>query len=253
MRQATPNTAEPAVNAVFIDFEVNPPNEDPEHVLMRFDNLIGTAVPPYSRIHAAVLDLVCRGGNHVGDGGTFNRMLIPWGTNATWNSMVDGIQANDVEASSVPTATAGNETGDPNAQGGWNSYEVTSDVQLWANGVPNYGWAGLPWPYCSDGFGFYTADHTTAANRPQLRVYYSLTIPVVKTAVVTGSPPSSVRVYFEGEPGKTVEVWRSPAVAGAGVSWSTKVGEATVDANGNASVVDSSPLPGGAYYRASNK
>ncbi len=75
----------------------------------------------------------------------------------------------------------------------------------------------------------------------------------MKSAVVTGTPPTSVAVTFEGEPGKTYEVWRSPAAAGAGVSWTTKVGEATADVNGNASVVDSSPLADAAYYRARTK
>ncbi len=251
VRLITPDTQYSTIDAVYIDAEVTGGLEDPEHVLLRFDNIIGTAIPPYSRIHAAVLDLVCRGGNHVGDGGTFNRMLIPWEATATWNSLVDGISANDVEAVSVPTATAGNDTGNPNAQAGWLTFDMTSDVQLWASGTPNYGWAGLPWPYLGDGWGMYTSDHATVANRPQLRVYYTLTVPRMVSAVVLS--PTSVQVNFEGEPGKTCEVWRSPAAAGAGVDWTTKVGEATVDANGNASVVDNSPLASGAYYRAKNK
>ncbi len=80
-------------------------------MLLRFDNIFGTGagqVPPFAKIHAAVLDLTSTGSDHMGDGGTFNRMLIPWeATTATWNFLVEGIQANDVEAASVPTVVAG--------------------------------------------------------------------------------------------------------------------------------------------------
>ena len=165
---------------------------------------------------------------------------------------MEGIQANGVEAAAVPTVTAGNPTLDPNVQGGWNTFDVTSDVQLWANGTANYGWAVLPWPYGGDGWAFYTADIGILVQRPQLRVYYSITAPVIRMPVVTGSPPTSVRVNFDGEPGKTYEVLRSPAVAGASASW-TKVGEATVDATGTGSYVDGAPLTQAAYYRARSK
>ncbi|HQL79491.1 MAG TPA: DNRLRE domain-containing protein [Verrucomicrobiota bacterium] len=254
IREVSPDTEFSAVTGMSVDYEVNPPAEDSEHLLLRFDDIFGTGagqVPPFAKIHAAVLDLTSTGSDNMGDGGTFHRMLIPWeATTATWNFFVEGIQADDEEAVSVPTLAAGNETRDPNVQGGWNTFEVTTDVQLFANGTANYGWVVLPWPYGADGWAFYTADHGTLENHPQLRVYYTSTRPVMKTVVLTGSPATSAEVSFEGEPGKTYEVWRSPAVAGAGVSWTTKVGEATPDVNGNASVVDSSPLADAAYYRA---
>ena len=60
------------------------------------------------------------------------------------------------------------------------------------------------------------------------------------------------QVLFEGEPGKTYEVWRIPAVAGAGVNW-TKVGEATATVSGVATFVDPAPLANSAYYRARTK
>jgi hypothetical protein len=256
IREASPTTQFSTVTSMSVDFEVSPPAEDSEHLLLRFDGTFGTGpgkVPPFAKIHAAVLDLTSTGSDAMGDGGTFNRMLMPWeATTATWNFFVEGIQANDVEAASVPTVTAGDVSLNPNVQGGWNTFDLTSDVQRWANGTPNYGWAVLPWPYGGDGWAFYTADNATVATRPQLRVYYSLTAPIMKTAVVTGTPPTSVQVTFEGEPGKTYEVLRSPAAAGTGVSW-TKRGEATVDGNGNASFVDSSPLSDGAFYRARTK
>ena len=148
-------------------------------------------------------------------------------------------------------------TGDQLSQLGWtNAQQVTAMAPgvttVQPNGEANYGWAVLPWPYGGDGWGFYTADHGNQAVRPQLRVYYTPTRPVMISAEVTGVPPSSVTVLFEGEPGKTYEVWRSPAVAGAGVNW-TKVGEATATVSGVATFVDPAPLANSAYYRARTK
>ena len=256
IRELTPDTEYSTVTSVLVDYEVTPPNEDAEQAILRFDGMFGTGagqVPPFAKIHAAELDLTSTGSNAMGDGGTFHRMLIPWeAETSTWNFFVEGIQADDVEAVNVPTVVAGNDTCDPNVQGGWNTFDLTADVQLWANGEANYGWAVLPWPYGGDGWGFYTADHGNQAVRPQLRVYYTPTRPVMISAEVTGVPPSSVTVLFEGEPGKTYEVWRSPAVAGAGVNW-TKVGEATATVSGVATFVDPAPLANSAYYRARTK
>ena len=150
IRQGSPGTTYATVNALFPDFEVTSGREDNEQAFLRFDNIFGTAaglVPPGAKIHAAMLDLNSLVGNGPGDGATINRMLIPWtDTTATWNFFVEGVSADGVEAASVPTATAGNESLDPNVTAN-TEFDMTADVQLWANGsAPNYGWVFLPWP-----------------------------------------------------------------------------------------------------------
>jgi hypothetical protein len=250
VRQISPDSQFSTVTAYAPDYEVSG-FEDAEHVLIRFDNIFGTGagqVPPLAKIHAAILDLTSTNSDNAGDGATINRMLIPWVATNTWNYFVEGIQADDVEAALIPTVTAGSADLAPNVPGGWPTLDVTSDVQLWANGTANYGWVFLPWPYGTDGWGIASSKFGTVASRPQLRVYYSYTAAVMLTPVVS---PGNVQVKFAGEIGKTYEVVRSPAV-GTGVTW-TKVGEATVDEGGTATFVDNSPLPNAAYYRARTK
>jgi hypothetical protein len=89
------------------------------------------------RIDAAMLDLGSVVGNATGDGGHLHALLQPWDdtttTLNTWGG--DGIKADGIEAAVKPTVTAGSPSLDPNVQGGFNSYEVTADVQAWANGT----------------------------------------------------------------------------------------------------------------------
>lgn len=247
IRQISPNTQYSTVTSMSVDYEVTANMEDSEHLLLRFDNIFGTGagqIPPSAKIHAAVLDLDSTGSDAMGDGGTFNRMLIPWAATNTWNFFVDGLQADGVEAAVTLTVTAGSPTLDPNVQGGYNTFDVTTDVQMWANGTNNYGWAVLPWPYGGDGWAFYTADNATVALRPQLRVYYSYSAAVMLMPVVSSS---SVQVKFLGEIGKTYTVVRRAVAAGTG-AWTT-LGTATVDEGGTATYTDNSPLPDAAFYR----
>ena len=201
-------------------------------------------VPPNAKIHSAMLDLNSAIGNGPGDGGTINRMLIPWcDTTANWNFFTEGISANDIEAASAETATAGNDSLDPNVTG-VTEFDVTSDVQLWANGTANYGWVMLPWAYGGDGWGVATAENSTVILRPQLRVYYSYTSAIMLTPVVN---PTNVQVKFAGEIGKTYTVVRRGTASGVG-GWTT-LGTATVDEGGTATYTDNSPLPTAAFYQ----
>jgi len=143
---------------------------DNEHVLIRFDNIMGSSasqVPAGATVHAAELDLGATIGNAMGDGGTFHAMLKPWLGTSTWNSLTNGITADDVEAVAANSAVAGNPSLDPNAQAGFLSYELTDDVKSWVSGArPNYGWAILPWPNGGGGWGFATSEGATVRGRP---------------------------------------------------------------------------------------
>jgi hypothetical protein len=248
IRLISPNTTSATVTALFPDFEVTAGLEDPEQMLLRFDNIIGTGagqIPPKAKIHAAMLDLNSLLGNGPGDGATINRMLIPWtDTTATWNLFVDGLAPDGVKAAAAPTATAGNITLDPNVTG-LTEFDLTPDVQLWANGAaPNYGWVFLPWPYGGDGWGISSSEATNVGYRPQLRVYYTFTGTFMLTPVVS---PTSVQVKFIGEIGKTYTVVRRAVVSGTG-AWTT-LGPATVDEGGTATYTDNSPLQDAAFYQ----
>ena len=143
--------------------------------------------------------------------------------------------------------TAGSPSLNPDVQGGYLTFDVTADVQNWANGTrPNYGWAFLPWPLGGNGWGFNSAEAEIVGNRPGLRVFYTPNVVnnlVMKTPVWT---PTSVQVNFTGTANETYYILRAPEVTGP---WSTN-GTATAGLNGNGSHTDNSPLPGRAFYRA---
>ncbi|MCL4207829.1 MAG: DNRLRE domain-containing protein [Pirellulaceae bacterium] len=158
--------------------------------LIRFDDLIGSGpgqIPAGSTIHAAVLTLAGTIPDAPGNGGTFHAMLQDWtDASSTWNSWGSGIQADGIEARAAYNSRAGNDSLAPLVQGAFNPFDVTADVQDWVRGeLPNYGWAILPWPGGTNGWGFasseaYEGDANLGVDppvrpneRPQLRVYFT--------------------------------------------------------------------------------
>lgn len=249
IRQNAPDADNSTVVGVFVDAEVTATQSDPEHVLLRFDDIIGAAagqIPSGARIDAAVLDLGCVIGNAMGDGGKFHALLQTWeDTTSTWNFWVNGIQADGVEAATTPTAVAGNASLNPDVQAAYLSFELTSDVQAWTLGTrPNYGWAVLPWPNGGNGWGFATAEATVERNRPQLRVFYTANAGNNIVMLTPVWSPSSVQVSFTATVGNTYSVLRAPSVTGP---W-TPIGSATVQPNGTGTFTDNSPLAGAAFY-----
>ncbi len=258
IRQANPDLNYVTDLSLFSDAN-DAGNTNNTEVLMRFDNIIGTGtnqVPPGSLIHSAVLELPCVGPDNMGDGGRFYAMLQPWDdTTVTWNTFgANGILPDGVMAATTPTVLAGNTNLDPDVQGTVNTYEVTSDVQAWANGTrQNYGWAILPWPNGSNGWGIRSSKfqnvvtgYDPLVQRPQLRVYYSAGVTAIPAAIQRLTiAPGQVQVPFVGTVGFTYTVWRAPSLSGP---WGSR-GTVTVPANGQGSFTDSSPLPGGAFYR----
>jgi hypothetical protein len=248
IRANAPDTSYGTVTGVFIDWAVTGSTpENDEQVLLRFDNLVGTAtnqIPPGSQIHAAALELAAVIAAAPGHGGNFYPMLVPWQDTNTWNNLVNGVSADGVEASTTPSATMGFPSLTPLFIGGYHSFDMTSDVRAWVSGTQaNYGWVGLPWPNGSDGFGFGTAEQATEKNRPQLRVYY---IPSIVIRSITRDA-STATIVFSGVIGNTYSVLRSGTVTGGYSS----IGTATVQPDGSATFTDNSPLPGAAFYRIS--
>jgi hypothetical protein len=144
-------------------------------VLLRFDNFVGTnywQVPSNAIVVSAELLLTI---NNTGDGGRFFRMLVPWdATNDTWSSLGEGVDHDDVEASSVYQSQLGVEDGSGATGTGTVSVGVTPDVQAWVNGTNNYGWVMVGWPLRTDGTGFSPSEYEVVSERPRLRVYWLL-------------------------------------------------------------------------------
>jgi hypothetical protein len=250
IRQSEPDTAANAATAVFVDAIVTGTTNNPDEVLIRFDEITGTnpgQVPPGALVEAATLDLATVSGNGYGDGGQFFAMLTPWQDTDTWNTLGGGIQTNGVQAASSPTVVAGSPALDPNVCGGYMSFEVTPDVQAWSSGTrTNYGWAILPWNGGGDGWAVSMSESAAENERPRLRVYYSLvTVPVDIVLQPPVVSPSSVQVKFSGAASQSYYVLRAAAVTGP---WTTN-GTTTTDPTGKATYTDNSPLPASAFYR----
>jgi len=249
IRMTAPDTAANNAASVFVDWDVAATNGyNPDEVLIRFDNILGTnpgQIPPGAKVEAAALDLATVANNGYGDGGQFFPMLTPWHDTDTWNTLVNGVQADGTEAASNPTASAGSSTLNPNACGGYEAFEVTPDAQAWVSGaLPNYGWAILPWNGGGDGWAVSMSESANEKERPQLRVYY---IPSLFITSISRSG-SSATINFVGAANAGCTILRATTVSGPYGS----VGTTTILPDGTASFTDNSPPAGQAFYRISS-
>lgn len=169
-------------------------------VLMRFDNIIGTApgqIPPGATIVSAELLLTVV---DQGDGSPLFRMRIPWSEESdTWLSFGDGIQIDDVEARSSFDSQIGVQEVSGATGAGQITVGVTADLQAWADGETNYGWGMVSWdqdinPSWSrgtDGMAFRPSEAPIIDERPRLRVIW----------VPAGTPVASFRQDVDGYTG----------------------------------------------------
>jgi len=156
-----------------VDIDDGAPNNQPNHGLIRFDNLFGAAawqIKPGDTIEGATLKLYVY---NPGSGMAVHDMLRTWdeGT-VTWNSMGNGIQTNGSEAASTVIARLGDGNPRENVPTGWLSIDVTATLLGMQSGsLPGLGWALLPLqPNGRNGVDFYTSEFSNFALRPELSV-----------------------------------------------------------------------------------
>jgi hypothetical protein len=137
-------------------------------VLLRFDGVVGDRagqIPPRSAIHSARLVVSAF------DPGTpvhLHRMLVPWKPTATWNSLVAGVTADGLEASSQKDSFT---FGAISASSSDIVFEVTDTVQAWVNGTANHGWVFINTG--PNGWDFYTSEFEDVKQRPRLIVEFT--------------------------------------------------------------------------------
>ena len=251
IRTSTPDSNYVANVTMFCDWSATATGDN-DQLLFRFDNIVGSGgtnqIPAGSVIHAAMFDVGSVASQANGDGGQFFRLLQPWtDTTTTWNTWNNGIQNDGVEAAATATTIAGNAGLEPNVEAGYQSFEITSDVQAWVNGAPNYGFAILPWTNGGDGWAIATAESATERDRPQLRIFYTPNTNVVVNIQIgsISRTSSSVTIQFTGAPSTTYSVQRTTTL---GSGWGT-IGSPTTSAGGAASFTDNAPPAGAAFYR----
>jgi hypothetical protein len=132
-------------------------------VVMRFDDIIGDKelqVPPGSSIVSAKLVVSAF---DQGDTVGLHRMLVPFGRAPTWDSLIAGVSADDIEASRRKDSFT---FGKIAASTSLIAFDVTDTVQDWVNGHPNHGWAFIN--AGGNGWDFYAADFEIIKQRPKL-------------------------------------------------------------------------------------
>ena len=177
--------------------------------LIRFDNLFNCAAGP-SRCGGSIPDvglgnivilsatLSVRTGTATGDNSAatrfdLHRMIATWDESSTFNSLTGGVSYNNTEAASVATAAVLNPGA--NTLNALVNFDVTADLQLWADNVSlsTRGWAvkpcsnsgAAPVTGCTDGWFFNSSETATIANRPVLTVTYEL-VPEPATLLLLG-------------------------------------------------------------------
>lgn len=139
-------------------------------VMLRFDEIVGSTlsqIPSGATITSASLFVQM---NNTGDGGKMHRMLQSWSdSTSTWNSLVEGVQVDGVEAE-VQFDSIWHTLDGSGASGlGYASVAVTPDVRAWVSGgKANYGW--LFDPITTDGWQFSASETANLELRPMLRV-----------------------------------------------------------------------------------
>jgi hypothetical protein len=244
VRLSAPDTTHENNTYVNVDLQdVTTPG--PVNGLLKFNDLIGNnpgQVPPQAVILSATLTLYSHDstGNADSPGPVrVSRMLAPWSEDtATWNSMVNGISFDDVEAVATPEATLQPLTyPEPFST----NFSVVASVQAWANGAPNYGW-GLT-NASTDGYRWDTSE-TSAGIAPRLEVSYRV---IPAPLAILQQPPASQTVNERDRAVITVEVSGSlPRFQW----WKRGLPDTPVAGGTSASLVFASVVPAnaGTYY-----
>lgn len=145
----------------------------PNHVLLRFDNLFGNDSGQIKASDTIISAKITFSIDSQGSGVKFHDMLQPWNeASITWNSAVNGIQTDGVEAATTPFFSLGANTPDSNVFGSTFMADVTVSLNAVKNGtLPGYGWALMPFePDGTNGLDFFAKEAFFAADRPLLTV-----------------------------------------------------------------------------------
>ncbi len=159
LQEGSPNANNSNVPSLNVDAR---DNGGEVHGLLRFNDIFGDQAGQISsnfEIVSAQLEL---GVADPGSSLELYRMIQDWNDTDTWNSLVNGIQANGTEAASTADAVTGS------VDTGLLSIDVTESIKAWqTNPSSNKGWAILPTG--SNGVDFDSAEGSAA---PRLVVEY---------------------------------------------------------------------------------
>ncbi len=154
------------------DTIVDTDNDTPTaHGLIRFDNIFGPGpgqIPLGSTITDVSLTVNVTSSSSGPANITMHRMLIPWTGNDTWNSMGNGVQADDIEAASATDSLLASPASSSVVT--FDDPALIATLQAWSNGASNDGWVILN-DHQND-WSFSSSEEATTSLRPQLMVTY---------------------------------------------------------------------------------
>jgi len=166
LEEETPDTTREPESLVKVDKD--PPQV--QHSLIRFDNIFGSGAgqtPLGPIIHSATLTVDVANTSSGGAQIRLHHMLVTWPETATWNSMTNGIQRDDVEAMSAHDA----QVADPASTGPEVITGLTAVLRSWSDGATNYGWALVN--NSADGWDVDSSENGSTATRPLLTVNWT--------------------------------------------------------------------------------
>ena len=193
-----PDTNNGAATTLIVDGP--PPVADERQTLLRFDGLFASAggpIPDGAAITSATLTLTIT--NPSATGAQLHRMLVPWASGSTWNSLTGGVARDGLESVAAADATGVYNGAVPAAF----AVDVTASLSAWSAGAANLGWVLAPPAGGSDSWQFDSAEGAVTADRPRLVVQYledggpqarMLCAPAATTVAPGGSVPVEVRL-----------------------------------------------------------
>jgi hypothetical protein len=154
-----------------VDGDDGSPGSRPNHGLLRFDNIFGSGpnqIKATDTITSATLRLEVF---NPGSGMTGHNMLVSWSESSSWNSLVNGVNADGTDAQAASVFAVGANNTSENVANGPLSLNVLSSLLAWQSGsIANNGWALLPFTAGTNGIDIYTSEFATANLRPLLTV-----------------------------------------------------------------------------------
>lgn len=181
--QETPDTSYATAQELTLDLDTSSTiaGNQQSQALVRFDNIFGSGVnqvPTNATIHSAKLllhtPLNTNGAdNDSNDTFRMHRMIADWTDSGTWNSLVNGISTDGIEAAATASFSAV-----PDVDGGPTIFDVTSDLELFKAGTANHGWVVRPSSSAAgDGWTIRSSENTADPTlRPTLEIVYSLPV-----------------------------------------------------------------------------
>lgn len=164
----------------------DPTIDDNDSILLRFENIVGAGasqIPAGARIKSARLVLTAgSSSNRPGNGGRVHKMLQSWSSTTLYNDFAggNGVNLDNTVAAADASSSFGALSVDNSTNAVFNgsslllNVDVRKEVQEWANGGTNNGWALMPIVNGANGTALRSHLAADPTMRPILEVEYDV-------------------------------------------------------------------------------